>query len=521
MKRARAVALHFHAGGGAAAARRREHALALDLDHARPAIAVGAHAGLVAKARNGHAQPIGDLDQRLAGERRDFGAVQLERDQLLLEAAFERSVHPASSCGKYLTTHAIGLGAAWPSPQIDASVIACDSSCSSDWFQRGLTHQHDGLFGAHAAWRALPARFVGEELHHVKRGVARAIVLRKDDDRGRADEATVRLQRVEIERDIAERCRQDTAGRATGQVTVEFVAVLHAAAILIDELAHRDARRREMDAGLGHASGHRERAQPLAAVATLSGEPRGALLQDLAHPIQRFHVVLERGPPEQADLRDVRRAQPRHPALALDRFDHRRLFAADVGAGAATQMNARQRARRIALERGDLVGQQRTARRVFVAQIDVDLVDADGPRRDQHAFEEAMRVALEIVAILERAGLAFVDVDGHEARRRLGAHDLPFASRQENPRRPGRAAPNFPFRRRPIRRSAARDAIAQDFVAAACRYAARSMYGADVAARHGPRRSHRRSCRRWPRRSDCVRRPPRARARSVRCRARR
>jgi hypothetical protein len=43
---------------------------------------------------------------------------------------------------------------------------------------------------------------------------------------------------------------------------------------------------------------------------------------------------------------------------------------------------------------------------VFVAQVDVDVVDAHGPRGNQHPFEEAMRIALEVVAILERAGLA-------------------------------------------------------------------------------------------------------------------
>ncbi len=38
-----------------------------------------------------------------------------------------------------------------------------------------------------------------------------------------------------------------------------------------------------------------------------------------------------------------------------------------------------------------------------------------------------MRVALEVVAILERPRLAFVDVDRHQTRRGFGAHDLPLA----------------------------------------------------------------------------------------------
>jgi hypothetical protein len=39
------------------------------------------------------------------------------------------------SCGKYLITESAGFGAACPSPQIDASTIACDSSFSSGWSQ--------------------------------------------------------------------------------------------------------------------------------------------------------------------------------------------------------------------------------------------------------------------------------------------------------------------------------------------------------------------------------------------------
>src|SRR5690349_3630266 len=42
-------------------------------------------------------------------------------------------------------------------------------------------HQVGGLHGAGAARRALAARLVGEELHHVERGIARAVVLREHD----------------------------------------------------------------------------------------------------------------------------------------------------------------------------------------------------------------------------------------------------------------------------------------------------------------------------------------------------
>ena len=44
------------------------------------------------------------------------------------------------------------------------------------------------------------------------------------------------------------------------------------------------------------------------------------------------------------------------------------------------------------------------------------------------AFEKAVRIALEIVAVLECPRLALVDVDRQQARSRLGRHQFPFAA---------------------------------------------------------------------------------------------
>ncbi len=77
------------------------------------------------------------------------------------------------------------------------------------------------------------------------------------------------------------------------------------------------------------------------------------------------------------------------------------------------------------------------ALRVFVAQVDVDLRRLDHPGRDQHPFEKAVRVGLEEIAVLEGAGLALVGVDRQQPRRRLLAHQTPFASG----RKPGAAEP--------------------------------------------------------------------------------
>ena len=69
------------------------------------------------------------------------------------------------------------------------------------------------------------------------------------------------------------RSRQDATRRAAGQIRVERVAVLHAAAVFVDQLADGDARRRNVHARLLHSTRHRERAQPLASVASVPREP--------------------------------------------------------------------------------------------------------------------------------------------------------------------------------------------------------------------------------------------------------
>ena len=72
-----------------------------------------------------------------------------------------------------------------------------------------------------------------------------------------------------------------------------------------------------------------------------------------------------------------------------------------------------------------------TATGVFVAQVYPDLADADRPGSHQHAFEEAVRVQLQVVPVLERAGLAFVNIDRHVTRCVVAGHNAPLAADRE------------------------------------------------------------------------------------------
>ena len=250
-----------------------------------------------------------------------------------------------------------------------------------------------------------------------------------------------RFERAEIERDVRHRGRQDAARGAARQIALEDMSLGHAAAEFVDQLARGDAGRGELDPRVAHPSRHREGAQPLAPVAALAGEPLGALLDDVADPVEGLDIVAQGRPAEEPDLRREGRPLPRQAALALDAFEHRRFLAADIGAGAAAQVNARMRRQPGRLDRGDLAFEDRVALRVFVAQVDVDLGRLDHPGRDQHALDHAVRVGFEKIAVLEGAGLALVGIDRQQPRRRLLPHQAPFAAgrkpRAAEPAQPG------------------------------------------------------------------------------------
>ena len=199
-----------------AAARGRQHALAADLDDAGAAIAVGPVAVLVAEMRQVDAVAGGGREDRLARARVDRAAVEREADGGCAAGGSPGSVRSLiarlrprvrSSCANQRSTERTGLGAAWPSPQIDASAIAAHNSSSSARSHRGAAISSQRRLRALATGRALAAGLVAEERHHVARGVDRAVVLRQHDQRRRADQRAVVGQRVEVERLVGQRRR--------------------------------------------------------------------------------------------------------------------------------------------------------------------------------------------------------------------------------------------------------------------------------------------------------------------------
>src|SRR6185312_14498905 len=129
-----ACALDLHADRWRAFAGGRQHALALDLDHAGAAIAVGpvVGCGRVAEMRDLVALALGDLPDGFSWLRLDLLAIELELN-------LGHSAASLNSSGKYLITEASGFEAAWPNPQIEASRIAWLNSSSNLRFQTGFS----------------------------------------------------------------------------------------------------------------------------------------------------------------------------------------------------------------------------------------------------------------------------------------------------------------------------------------------------------------------------------------------
>ena len=99
---------------------------------------------------------------------------------------------------------------------------------------------------------------MGKELDQVQRHILDVVLVRQDDHRVGADKGTLLGKlAAEIERDVIHGCGQDTARRAARQISFECVARRHAAAMILNQFAHRDTGRRQLDARLPDPPRHR------------------------------------------------------------------------------------------------------------------------------------------------------------------------------------------------------------------------------------------------------------------------
>ena len=111
----------------------------------------------------------------------------------------------------------------------------------------------------------------------------------------------------------------------------------------VQHLAQRHAEVGLVEAGAGDVAAQAEQTRARGALGADLRVRRAADPQDLQHVDQRLHVVDAGRLAEQPALHRERRLVPRLAALALERVEQRRLLAADVGAGAAPQLDVERR----------------------------------------------------------------------------------------------------------------------------------------------------------------------------------
>ena len=166
--------------------------------------------------------------------------------------------------------------------------------------------------------------------------------------------------------------------------------------------------------------------------------PVGALQYYLGDNGPRLYVVERGGFIEQPLVGREWRSLARIAALAFDRYQQRRLFAADEGSGAGedVEVEAETGAEDVLAEQTVFprllyrVIQRLYGERVLRAHIGVTLADvAYGKSPDEHTFNKGVRIAFQDGAVHERAGVSFVSVADDELLVSLSAaHHAPLAS---------------------------------------------------------------------------------------------
>ncbi len=279
--------------------------------------------------------------------------------------------------------------------------------------------------GGLAAGRALPARLVRVEARHHHQGLRdRDRLVHHDHARG-ADHGAGRLEAVGVHAHVDLVGGEDRGRRAAGHHRLQAPPVADAAAVVVDERAQGHRHRRLHHARLHHVARHRVEPGPALGLGAEPGEPLGAPVDDVGHRRDGLHVVHDGGLPEGALDRGERRLDLGPALLALEGGEQARLLAADVGARPAMDHDVEVEARALDVpaEQPRVVGFLHRAAehlpRLHVLAPDVDEPDVrvDRPRRDDHALDQGVGIALEQVAVLERARLALVRVD-HEVLRR-------------------------------------------------------------------------------------------------------
>ena len=212
--------------------------------------------------------------------------------------------------------------------------------------------------------------------------------------------------------------------------------------MLLDQLAERDAHRFFDNAWFVHMARNLEELGALVIFTPEGAEPFSPAAQDGRRNRDRFNIVYRRRAAIKACTCRERRLQTRLALFALQAFDHRGFFAADIGTCAAMDEDVK-----IIAGLGSVLADQAGGIglchcgfedfcliNIFTANIDIGCTRTHCEARDQRAFDQFVRIMADDFTIFARTRFGFVGIDNEEAgpfRRRVLGHEAPLHTRRE------------------------------------------------------------------------------------------
>src|SRR6476661_2698820 len=173
-----------------------------------------------------------------------------------------------------------------------------------------------------------------------------------------------------------------------------------------------------------------------------AGEPFGRAAEDRRDDRDALDIVDRSRTAVEAGTGRERRLEARLALLALQAFEHRRLFAADVGARATVheQVEVIARAAGVLADQTSLISLGNGALQdtgfldEFAADIDIGGARAHREAGDQRALDQLVRIVADDLAVLAASGLGLIGVDDQEvgfAGLGLLGHEAPLHAGRE------------------------------------------------------------------------------------------
>ena len=302
------------------------------------------------------------------------------------------------------------------------------------------------------AGRALAARLHGEEAGHAGGHGDEVVGVVEHDEPGRAESGSGRRHRLVAERRVELRLRQDRIGDP-GHRRDETAPQDRPSPQLVDDGAQRRAHRHLTDRAARRRAGDRAHDGPRRLGRADRAEPFRSVDEDAGHVGDRLGVVDER---RRGDRVGARHLDAGRRGRAVARPRRRRGGTAARAEGRAPVPRApraapspRRTGTRRALpaprprcprsiprrrSRPPLLAARRISSPKLRLQCDHDPISTDGVGGDERAFEHAVRVAAQYLAILERSRLTLGGVDDDrcgEQWRCVGRDGAPLAAGRE------------------------------------------------------------------------------------------